>query len=433
MKKSNKILVFILLFVIVCTFLISLCGCFDVKPVTYRDDTGLYTIYITHAVVHRIRDNSSSDEPRTYIVPSYVQYNKRNVKVTEINSDSTASTGYGSDYLIDGGKVSRLMIPSTITKIDLSGYRDLSTLDEIDVSANSRFEMVGGALYTKDKRQLLYCLRSFTGTLKIFRRTKSFLDKDGNLDRSGIFNGRHLFENVEVEKGNTWCASKDGALYSKDMSKLLYYSPYKKDLSYTLPKNFSMENPSQLLFQNTHLQNVYVEDGNKHYKSISGVLYSSDGQTMQLYMQNRTATNFVIPSQMTDFIRTNSFMMDENLQSITVDSDNTHFVSADGVLYSRDGKELICYPLAKQDEHFAIPANVKTIGNYAMHNVQNLKTLFIPSSVQLLNSYSVTSNIEYFVEAERSERYLRLEAYGVTVHYGVSLDEYLNIVSGWSE
>lgn len=431
MKKGNKIFICILLFIFICSLSTSLCGCIKIKPITYYDDTGEYTIHLmSYATINRMKTPSNVDDSQAYAVPSYVMYKGRKITVKEIACNSKSA--YSRSFF-DYRTVKRLIIPSTITKMDLSNYTDLRSLQEIDVSNNKNFVMIDGALYTKNKRQLLFCLYNYTGTLQIFKQTNSFLDKDGNLKTKGIFDGSHRFQNVEVEKGNKWCASVDGALYTKNKSELLYYSPYKTSTSHTLPKQFKMSNPTPLLDKNEYLQKIYVEEGNKTYKSIDGVLYTIDGTSMAYYPKGLTGTTFNVPAEMNSFMRANSFMMLENLQSITVAQGNTAFKSVDGVLYSFDGKELICYPTAKTGEHFAIPSTVKTVGDYAMYNVQNLQTLFIPASVSNLNAYSITSNIHYYVESERSEMFLRLEAYGVDVHYGVTLDEYLDIVSNWGE
>lgn len=423
-KKSVCILLLVALLLPSVTLF---CGCLFIEPASYTDDTGTYTIRSTYAVFHYASATGGNGERIEYVVPSYVKYKSRKIKVTEIAPVSS------DDYhaLVPGG-VKRLTIPSTITKINFNGYRSLSFIEEIDVSQNRRFEMVGGALYTKNKRKLLFCLYNYTGTLRIFWNTKSMLDKDGNLD-SSIFDGRHEFENVEADKANTWCASVDGALYTKDKKTLLYYSPYKTDTSYTFPKQFHMLDPMSVLAQNTYLKQVFIQDGNEYYKSVNGVLYTIDGASIAYYPQNVNATTFEIPAELKHIVRTNSFMMQQNLQSVTVALGNTAYKSVDGVLYTADGKELVFYPLAKAGEHFAIPSTVKTVGNYAMHNAQNLQTVFIPASVANLASYSLTGNIEYFVEGERSEMYLRLETYGKDVHYGVSLEDYLETVANRGE
>lgn len=429
MKKDNRVLVFILLFVFVCTFLIGLCGCFIKDDEVYTDDTGVYTIHATYASLHYLNGNGS-EEPATYTIPPYVTYNSRRYKIKDVYYDKDV-TSYKS--FVQNGNINRLVIPSTVERMNLGGYIDLKDLTDIDMSDNKHFVMEGGALYSKNKTQLVFCLYNYTGALKIFRRTTSIFDKDKNFIHGEIFDGQHMFENVEVERGNPLCCSVDGALYSKNKSKMLYYSPYKKDAAHTFPEEFNMVNVKEVLSANKYLKSVYVEKGNEHYKSVDGVLYSLDGTKTAYYPLNRKETTFNLPAELTSFMRTDSFMMQDTLQSITVAAGNQSYKSVNGVLYTANGSKLVCYPLAREGAHFAIPSTVRTIGDYAFHNARNLQTLFIPISVERLDSYSITGNIEYFVEGEQSELYQRLEAYGAAVHYGVTLQQYLETVEAWGD
>ena len=56
-----------------------------------------------------------------------------------------------------------------------------------------------------------------------------------------------------------------------------------------------------------------------------------------------------------------------NLQRYDVDEASMYFTSADGVLYSKDMKQLIAYPPGKQDKSFIVPDQVKYIGEMAFH------------------------------------------------------------------
>ena len=70
-----------------------------------------------------------------------------------------------------------------------------------------------------------------------------------------------------------------------------------------------------------------------------------------------------------------------SLTSITVAEGHTEYKSVDGVLYSYDGKTLICYLAGKSDTTFAIPNSVTSIGNYAFSYCSNLTSITIPDSV----------------------------------------------------
>lgn len=70
-----------------------------------------------------------------------------------------------------------------------------------------------------------------------------------------------------------------------------------------------------------------------------------------------------------------------SLSAFTVAAGNASFSALDGVLYSGDGKTLICYPAAAPAEEFRIPSGVEKIGSYAFSFSQNARSVVIPESV----------------------------------------------------
>lgn len=73
-----------------------------------------------------------------------------------------------------------------------------------------------------------------------------------------------------------------------------------------------------------------------------------------------------------------------SLKRVSVNSQNKMFTSVDGVLYSKDMREILLYPAAKDGDSFEIPGSVKSVGLYAFDYNQNLKMLTIPASVETL-------------------------------------------------
>ena len=69
----------------------------------------------------------------------------------------------------------------------------------------------------------------------------------------------------------------------------------------------------------------------------------------------------------------------DTLSSIDVDSASPNFKSVDGVLYSKDMTELVCYPAAKEDETYTIPNGVTSIRDF--YTTDKLTSLTIPRTV----------------------------------------------------
>lgn len=70
------------------------------------------------------------------------------------------------------------------------------------------------------------------------------------------------------------------------------------------------------------------------------------------------------------------------LTAYSVDPENADFVSADGVLYSKDMTTLISYPDNKTDSVYTVPDTVTTISDFAFDNVKNLKNIILPENLK---------------------------------------------------
>ena len=73
----------------------------------------------------------------------------------------------------------------------------------------------------------------------------------------------------------------------------------------------------------------------------------------------------------------------EALRSIDVDPENLHFVSVDGVLYSRDMTRLVLFPNMRA-ESLVIPEGVEMVGENAFYKCKNLLEVTFPSSLREL-------------------------------------------------
>ncbi len=79
----------------------------------------------------------------------------------------------------------------------------------------------------------------------------------------------------------------------------------------------------------------------------------------------------------------------KNLSEFTVYSTNSKFTAKDGVLYSKDLKTLLSYPVGKINTSFEIPTYVESLSTYAFNGCNNLKSITMYPTVETLRSSAV--------------------------------------------
>lgn len=142
------------------------------------------------------------------------------------------------------------------------------------------------------------------------------------------------------------------------------------------------------------VKNVIIESGatNISPHAFSGCRYMTSIQIPDTVTQigaNAFAscyelTEIVIPSSVSDINGYWLFANCNKLTKITVDSNNAFYKDIDGVLFTKDGKELVCYPMGKAGVSYEIPEGVERIGDTAfMHS--KLETVAIPNDVTTIN------------------------------------------------
>ena len=71
----------------------------------------------------------------------------------------------------------------------------------------------------------------------------------------------------------------------------------------------------------------------------------------------------------------------DKLTNITVDSNNSNYKSVDGVLFDKNGENLMLYPAGKQGASYVVPDGVGSIGAHAFYLCFGLTAIAIPDSV----------------------------------------------------
>ena len=73
------------------------------------------------------------------------------------------------------------------------------------------------------------------------------------------------------------------------------------------------------------------------------------------------------------------FIDDESITDVFVEEGNEAFCSIDGVLFTKDGKEMLMYPKGRTEEEYTVPEGVERVWA-ALYYPENLKVLKLPAS-----------------------------------------------------
>lgn len=82
----------------------------------------------------------------------------------------------------------------------------------------------------------------------------------------------------------------------------------------------------------------------------------------------------------------NCFYTHKEIFKIFVEKENKHYCSVNGVLYSKDKKTLVRYPIGLLDDSFSVPEYVEIIGEHALQNARKLRYILLPDSIKIISN-----------------------------------------------
>lgn len=163
--------------------------------------------------------------------------------------------------------------------------------------------------------------------------------KTVNIPSSVTFVSRSAFRNcyalefIDVDDNNAYYTNDEyGAFFSKDKTKLYKYPSCNPAESYVVPEGVT---------------SVTFEDGGPTLRAFDAVKYLKE---------------VTIPSSME---RLSSYGF-QKFEKINVSPDNPYYTSIDGVVYNKDGTELVRYPGQKKESCYYFPEKV-TGEDYYFH------------------------------------------------------------------
>lgn len=351
--------------------------------------------------------------------------------------------------LYDCAKVKTIKIGTSNSRFNLNALQFRSSLlESFDVNpASTTYKSIEGVLYTS-KEGVPFKLHRFPPAKKgEYRMAENITSIDYTafhnceeitslfitskvkyIREERAFSDCKKLVSFSVDEGNPKFFAKEGVLYEKlykhnsdanapkVLDKIILHAfPPAKSGTYVLPKevvelksNFATRGGASF----ANIERIEVEQGNQHFRSIDGVLYSLDGETLVAFPGGRSGS-YTVPDGVKKIARDafiNSTRITElhlpvsfekfdvtweeyrkleasfifkgcsNLTKVEVDEKNPYFKSVDGVLYSKDEKTLVLCPQGKQGV-FVVPDGVECVDYYAFFDCDKLTDIRLPWSL----------------------------------------------------
>ena len=270
-------------------------------------------------------------------------------------------------YILNG--VRQLIVPATIDELSIHNYM-FPNLEEIEVSTNNRkYSTDGKMLFSKDGTKLILALCA--------GMSKEPLLVPEHVAEVGI----NAFKEAKCQ--TIEFANKSVRIMGNPFEFSAWYTGLMNDNKAVYVGNMLFRAPDVDEFTvDSFVTRIHDEAFSKNIpkKLIAPVIPYGISEFTATY--GNSPEELVITTEKKVNIR--SVMDWKKLKSIMF-LNNRYYKSIDGVVFSSDGKELLLYPGYRTDKKYVIPTGVKKIGKGAFKNQHYLENVHIPSSVAQIN------------------------------------------------
>ena len=294
-------------------------------------------------------------------------------------------------------KLNTLILPQTVTKMNMYAIFDCDNLKEIKIPRDC----------TEIKQAIAFCenieeVYINAGLVKF--------------ETSSFFACPSLKEIIVDENNPSFC-SVDGVMFNKNKTTIVRF-PASGPNSYTIPN--SVNTIGEHAFYDTNIISINIPTSVKtiengafcsceNLESIvipnsvsklgrSSFYYCSKLASIELSSQLtkiesstftfcRSLKSINIGANVTT-IDTDAFNYCSSLQQFVIDDNNPVYCSEGGLLYLKDKKTIVRCPEGVYAETFNVSDEVEIIGDFAFMRCQNIKNIILPKSLRTIGNYS---------------------------------------------
>lgn len=290
-------------------------------------------------------------------IPERVSY--RGVKYMVTTISSNAFKGCASLHSIT--------IPKTITQIGDSVFSNCSTLEKIEVSSeNQYYTTIKGVLYNKSITNLIKVPAYYDDKSFLLPSTVSNVAPDA-------FNDCFKIESINNFAENQYFSTIDGALLSKDGSKLIKVPMGFPIKDYFVPAKVIEIMPNAL----RNCLNIRTVSFSKTVKIIGNFAFQGCEELVRIDIPNSVSE-----------IGGGAFSECNSLQWIEVTKGNKYFTSKDGILFNKKLTTLVQFPSNNPSSTYIVPNTVVAVADYAFALCERLVTITLPEALKKIGEGS---------------------------------------------
>lgn len=222
---------------------------------------------------------------------------------------------------------------------------------------------------------------------------------------SDCFNECNNLERFDVSPNNLSLCEIDGVLYSKDKKTLVRVPPNYADECFAVPESVCKINDNAF----ESCRNIVKILLTNNIKSIGDNAFSKCTSIKEIQIPG--SVEILGHSDTTEFEETDDdcdtiptitqqiFNDCMSLENIVIAEDNPKYCSIDGVLYTKDRTQILCFPQGRKQKEYSIPDGVMVIGDYCFFRCTQLQYIEIPSSVKSIGdfAFSYCKNLDQII------------------------------------